>query len=228
MTPEYRQALLQKYYEILTPERVQRIESISLGRTRFLTVALENIYQPHNASAVLRSCDGFGVQDVHVIEDRNRFQTNSGVTIGADQWLSLHRYNHPDRDNSAGCVSELRRRGYRIVATTPHREGYVLSELPVDRPLALVFGTERMGLTAEMLAAADEYVQVPMLGFSESFNISVFAALCLYDLTTRIRTSDTRWRLSDDELLDLRLDWARKSSGHPAELESRFLQELGV
>lgn len=211
--------------EFISVERWDRINNVLEQRTRKITVVLEDIYQPHNASAVLRSCDGFGIQDVHIIENRNQFDASSEVTIGADQWLDLHRYNKANHDNVSECFSELRNKGYKIVATTPHEQDSNLNELDLSTPVALVFGTELEGVTDQVKEQADAFVKIPMHGFSESFNISVSAAICLYDTTTRLRKERLDWVLSENEKSEIRIEWLKKSIKAGDQLVKRFMEE---
>ena len=211
----------------VTEHRRQRIEQVLSQRTRYLTIALEDIYQPHNASAVLRSCECFGVQDVHIVENKNTYEVNRDVTQGASKWLTLIRYNKKGGDNTRICIEALRSRGYRIVAATPHQDDCLLDELPVEDRMAVVFGTEELGLTEYVLEQADEYVKVPMYGFTKSFNISVSAALVLREFTRRMRASDAAWELTQEEKLDLRLSWYRKVVRGSDLLERKFLLERG-
>ncbi len=106
----------------VSDHKKQRIEQVLAARTRHLTVVLEDVFQPHNASAVLRSCECFGVQDVHVIEEGSTYTVNPDVAQGASKWLSLVRYNQAEGENARSCFAALRARGYRLVAATPHRE----------------------------------------------------------------------------------------------------------
>ncbi len=191
-------------------------------RTRWLTVALEDIYQPHNASAVLRSCECFGVQDVHIIENRNEYNLNPAVDRGASHWLTLHRYREEAIDNSTRALAALKEGDYRLFAMTPHRDDLQLEEVPVDRPLAVLFGTEETGLSARVLEAADAYVRIPMYGFTESFNLSVSAALTLRELSIKMRLQEVPWSLSKDEKDALLLDWYRHSIRGVELLEERY------
>jgi tRNA (guanosine-2'-O-)-methyltransferase len=211
--------------EFISEERLHRIDEVLNRRTRHLCVVLEDLYQSHNASAVLRSCDGFGIQDVHIIENRNRFDASSGVTIGADQWLTLHRHNEEGRNNTEYCFHRLKEEGFTIVATTPHTNDISIDELPVNRKTALVFGAELEGLSKNALDRADEYAHIPMQGFSESFNISVSAALCLYDFSSRMRRDFEHWPLKEQEKNDLRYTWIRQSVKAGSQLEKRFLKQ---
>lgn len=211
--------------EFVTEERWQTINKVLDKRTRYLTVVLEDIYQPHNASAVLRSCDCFGIQDMHIIENKNEFDPNKGVTIGADKWISLQSFNKTGQNNTEQCYRHLREQGYKIIATTPHQDDVTIDEIALDQKTALVFGAEYTGLSDYALEQADGYAKIPMVGFSESFNISVGAALCLYELSTRLRKSDEDWSLTDSEKLALKLEWLKNSIRASEQLIERFLAE---
>lgn len=208
----------------ISENRKNRIESLVQQRTRYLTVVLEDIFQPHNASAVLRSAEGFGVQDIHIIENKNTYAVNPDVALGAAKWLTLQKYRHHE-DNTMACITSLKAQGYRIVATTPHTNDCLVSELDVSKgKIALLFGTELEGLSKEAIAAADEYVRIPMYGFTESFNISVSAALCMYELTERIRKADIAWQLTEAEQFSLKMAWVRKTLQRADLLEKEFLK----
>lgn len=218
--------LIEYLRDFVTDERWHTINEVLDKRTRYLTVVIEDIYQPHNASAVLRSCECFGVQDVHIIENNNEFNPNKGVTIGADQWITLHHYNASEKNNTEECYKRLHKEGYRIIATTPHENEVSIDEISIHQPTALVFGAELTGLSDYALEHADGYARIPMVGFSESFNISVGAALCLYELATRIRKTNDGWRLTEDEKVDLRLEWLKKSIRASDKLVEKFLEEV--
>jgi tRNA (guanosine-2'-O-)-methyltransferase len=185
---------------------------------------IEDIYQPHNASAVLRSCDGFGIQDVHIIENDNEFDASSQVTIGADQWLSIHRYNNKGINNTTLCLDALREQNYKIIATSPHENDTELNDLNIDNKTALVFGNELDGISETVKEMADGFVKIPMAGFSESFNISVSAAICLYDLTLRLRKNGIDWQLNNDDLDILKYEWLKRSIKAGEELEKQWLK----
>lgn len=228
MNEKSRAGLIEYLKEFTTESRWQKIVQVVEQRTRHITVVVEDIYQPHNASAVLRSCDGFGVQDVHIIENENLFEASSQVTIGADQWLSLYRYNKPEINNTAVCFDELKSKGYKIIATTPHEQDSNLHEFPVDEKFALVFGSELEGISKEAKSRADGFLKIPMSGFSESFNISVSAAVCLHDITVRLRQSDVNWKLNEDEMEMLKIEWLKKSIKAGEQLERTFLKTLKI
>ena len=225
LTSEQKQTLLSHFYTFITPERQQLFEKIIEHRTRHLTVVLEDIFQPHNASAVLRTCDCFGLQDVHIIENENPYKVNPDVALGASQWLNLIRYNN--QTNSTQKVYEkLKSEGYQIIATMPHKNDVMLDELPIDNKTALVFGTELRGLSPEAIALADGWVKIPMYGFTESFNISVAASISLYHLTHKLRNSTIPWQLTSEERLDIKLDWVKQTIKRSDLIEQEFLKFL--
>lgn len=223
----YKHDLYEFLCSFITEQRRMKFEATAEQRTRYVTVAVENIFQPHNASAVLRSAEGFGVQDVHIIESSYKYNPNPDVVLGANKWLTLHRHTRSE-NNSLSCIDSLRGNGYRIVATTPHKDDCLISELDLSKgKVALFFGTEIDGLSPDILNAADEFVKIPMYGLTESFNISVSAAICMYELTKRLHESDIAWQLTEEEKLDLRLAWVKETVERPDLLEKEFRKRSG-
>lgn len=214
-------AFLDFLSQFITDERNQRFDEVLRDRTRHITVVLEDIFQPHNASAVLRSCDLTGVQDIHIIENNFSFDINPDVVMGSTKWLDIHRYNELDF-NTPVVIDALRAKGYQIVATCPHRDDFTPETLPLDQPVALFFGTEKTGLTDYVLEHADRYVRIPMVGFTESYNISVSAALLVYTLTRRLREMDLDWHLTDEEKEEVRLEWSRRTLNRIRQYERKF------
>ena len=197
--------------EFTTEKRISLINENVDNRTRYITVALENIFQPQNASAVIRSCDCFGIQDLHVIENSNEYTLNPDVVMGASKWVNLHRYNKKD-DNTLDTINSLKEKAYRIIATTPHTNDVLLPDFDLSKgKSAFFFGTELTGLSDVVMDNADEFVKIPMYGFTESFNISVSAALVLNHLATEVRRANVNWQLSEQEKLELKLGWLKKS-----------------
>ena len=200
--------LLEFLSTYISENKKQLFDKIIEYRTRHITVVLEDIYQPHNASAVLRSSDCFGIQDVHIIENRNTYEVNPDVALGSSKWLTLIKHNRLN-NNTLDAFETLRKQGYRIVATTPHNNDHSLDDLEINSKTALVFGNELEGLSDIALKNADDFVKIPMYGFTESFNISVSAAIIFHHLTEKLRKSGINWKLSDDEILDIKLNWVR-------------------
>lgn len=209
----------------ITEQRKKLFNRILEQRTRYITVVLEDIYQPQNASAVLRTSDCFGIQDVHIIENRNDYMVNPDVTLGADKWLDLHKYNTAEH-NSASTIETLREKGYRIVATIPRKPATNLRDFDLRRgKTAIFFGTELTGLSEQVLNTADEFLQIPLHGFTESFNISVSAAIVLHFLSEKLRQSDLDWKLSPEEKKEVKLNWLRQSVKNSNLIEKEFLSK---
>lgn len=209
--------------EFLTPDRLSRLEEVLSLRTRYLTVVLDDIYQVQNISAVLRSCESLGIQDTHIIEIRNSLELNPEIALGAEKWLNVYRYTGANCVDD--CILRLKRDGYRIVATSPHVDAAAPSTLSLDCKVAIVMGNESNGVRPEIAEQADEFLSIDMYGFTESFNLSVAAAICLSRLRDRLQSSDIDWRLSDVERDRLLFDWVRVSVPHLEALERRYLEE---
>jgi tRNA (guanosine-2'-O-)-methyltransferase len=204
--------LIDHLKDFMTEARVEKFKEVLEWRTRHMAVVLEDIYQPQNASAVVRTADCFGVQDVHVIENKYKYKVNPHVALGAADWIDLYKYNSKDQNNTITCLSDLKQKGYQIIATGPHLKGYEISDLPIDQKFALVFGTEKLGISDDVKQMADGFVKINMFGFTESFNISVSAALAMYELTKRLHDSKKiAWRFTEDEKNELLLKWMKKS-----------------
>jgi tRNA (guanosine-2'-O-)-methyltransferase len=208
----------------ISEKRKQRFDEVIAHRTAHIRVVLEDLYQAHNASAVLRSCDCFGIQHVHFIENRNNMKISEDVAMGSSNWLSIHKHRE-EQGNTKKTLLHLKDMGYRIVATTPHTNSHTIEELPVDKKLALVFGTEIDGISETVFAMADEFVRIPMFGFTESFNISVSAALCLYELTGRMRKEVKDHALTEEEKTDIYLDWLKTSIDSSSALIANYLKK---
>lgn len=209
--------------QFATPRRFQLFKHIAANRTRFITPVLEDIYQSQNASAVLRTCDCLGIQDIHIIEERNKYKLNPDVELGSAQWLNLIRYNKPE-GNTEAAIQSLKANGYRIVATTPHTRDVSLENFDLSNgKIALLFGTELKGLSQQAMDLSDEFVRIPMTGFTESFNLSVSVAIVVYSLMRNLRNSSIPWKLNDAEQKCLILDWLRKSIKDSEQLEKRFI-----
>lgn len=214
--------LLKHLSSFVTPKRLELFNAVIENRTNYVTVVLEDIFQPQNASAVLRTCDCFGIQNVHIIENRNEFEVDKEVAMGSSKWLTLHKY-HRKKDNSLHTIKMLRKKGYRIVATSPHLNDQELHEFDIDKgKTAFVFGSELPGISDVILQEADEYVKIPMFGFTESFNISVSAAIILHHITLKLRNSTTDWQLTEEEKENLKIQWLRNSIKSSRLIEKEF------
>lgn len=212
--------LLEYLETYLTEERKARFLEVLSNRTNFLTVAIEDVFQLHNTSAIVRSCDSFGIQSVHVVEERYQERLDKNISMGAQKWVDVHRHK-----STSDCIDELKSQGYQIIATSPHERSVTLDSFEFSKKTALFFGTEWHGLSQEVLDKADGFLHIPMVGFSESLNVSVSAAIILQALTKKLRKMDFDWALSEDELLDKRLDWAKKSIKNVDGIITRFLEK---
>ena len=209
----------------VSEKRLDRIEEILEQRTRYLTIVLEDIYQSQNANAVLRTCECFGVQDVHIIENRNQYNINPMVVQGADKWLTIHRYNEAE-NNSIDAINRLKTEGYRIIVTSLNKESIAVADLGIDHgKFAIIFGNEHNGVSQYMMDNADECLRISMCGFTQSLNISVSAGIIVSELTQMIKSRIAGWQLSDSEKESLRAEWLAKSVKNPQLLLNRLAEE---
>lgn len=216
----FNKALLEYLFSFVTENKQELIKQVLAQRTKHVTVLLEDVFQEHNASAVVRSSEILGLQEIHVVENRFNFRVTNSVAMGASKWLDIAHYK-----NTLEAITVLKQRGYRIVATTPHEKGCFLEQLPLDNKFALVFGTENVGLSQEALELADEFVAIPMHGFTQSFNISVSVALCLYHIMNALRSSSIAWQLTQEEKEEISLAWAKKIVRGSEILIEHFLKD---
>jgi len=220
--------LLLKYMEgFISENKSSLFDEIIQYRTRHITVVLEDIYQSQNASAVLRTCDCFGIQDINIIENKNKYEINPDVALGSSKWLKLNKYSR-EENNTRSCFDELKKQGYRIIATTPHKGDTMLEDLDISGKIALAFGTELAGLSDQAIELADGYLKIPMYGFTESFNISVSAAIILHHLTHKLRNSEISWMLTPEEMVDIRLDWVSNVLKRPDMYKKEFMNKHGL
>ena len=219
------QKLLNYFESFLTENRKQLFKNVLENRTRHFTVVLEDMFQSHNASAVFRTCDIFGVQDLHAIENKYNNKVSRHVAKGSQKWLNQYRYRN-DGDNTKTCLDGLKKAGYQIVATTPHNDSCLLQDFDVSRKTAFVFGSEAEGVSDYVIENADGFLKIPMVGFTESLNISVAAAIILQDVTTKLRNSECDWELSKEEKEVLYFDWVKKTIKNVDKKEGHYQQNL--
>ncbi|CAM3482459.1 TrmH family RNA methyltransferase [Zobellia roscoffensis] len=213
--------LLEYLEDFISEERKQRFLEILEQRTKLVTVAIEDLYQMHNTSAVIRSCEVFGIQDAHVIESRYGKKLDDQIAMGAQKWVDVHRHQ-----STTDCIGKLKEKGYKIIATTPHNDSTFLEDFKIEGKTALLFGTERTGLSQEAMDLSDGFLKIPMQGFTESLNISVSAAIVLQQLSDKIRKTDLEWRLTDEEKLEKRLDWTKKSVRSIDDVLMRYEEQI--
>lgn len=217
--------LLTYLEDYLTDKRKDLFRSVLNERTRHFTVVLEDIYQAHNASAVLRTCDIFGIQDTYTIENMYVNRVSRHVAKGSQKWLNINRYKE-DTNNTKACLSDLKCKGYQIIGTTPHNDSCMLSDFDVTKKSAFVFGVEKEGISEYVKEQADGFLKIPMFGFTESLNISVAVAIILQDVTTRLRKTDINWQLSNKEKQILYADWVEKTIKNVSKIEEHYYLNL--
>ena len=198
--------LLNYLEEFISENRKERFTEILSQRTNYITVAVEDVYQMHNTSAVVRSCESFGVQTAHLIEGKYGKWLDEEIAMGTQEWVDIKRYQ-----NSKEAIDTLKNKGYKIVATSPHADSSLLQDFKLNGKTALFFGTEKNGLSDYVLENSDASLKIPMVGFTESLNISVSAAIILQHVTMQLKSSNIDWQLTEDELWERRLDWTKKS-----------------
>jgi tRNA (guanosine-2'-O-)-methyltransferase len=218
----YEESLLAYVQNFLTPHKQALIEKILNHRTRWITVVLENIYQSQNASAVIRTCECYGLQDIHVVEKQSTFETNRQVLKGSHKWMTLKKYRAQTGRTVADCITQLKEQGYQVWATAPREDARPVHEMPLVGKTALVIGNELEGVSSEAMALADACVTIPMFGFTESFNLSATVAILLSQLVPKLHASDLPWQLTEQEKLALRLQWSLKSVRKADTLEKDF------
>lgn len=210
--------LFQYLRGFVSSERLLRFEQILALRTRHLCVAVEDVYHLHNTSAILRSCDSFGIQDVHVLEHRFNDRLDTQIAMGADKWLSVYKH-----ESTKDCIAHLKARGYKIVATVPDDNVQSFHQMKFNHKSVLFFGTEKSGLSDDVLKQSDEFITIPTFGFTKSLNVSVSAAIILQLLTEKLRSTELKWGLRDDEKKTLREEWVKKSIKNVDQITERFL-----
>jgi tRNA (guanosine-2'-O-)-methyltransferase len=209
--------LLEHLETYLTKSRKTRFDAVLSQRTKHFTVATEDVYQLHNTSAVIRSCDVFGIQEVNIVEERNSKRIDREIAMGSQKWVDLNRYQ-----NVKACISTLKQKGFQIVATTPHINDCLLQDFDITKKSCFFFGRETEGLSQEVINEADCFLKIPMVGFTESLNISVSAAIVLQHVTAKLKQTNIKWQLTEEELLEKRLDWIKKTIRSYDEIVEQF------
>ncbi len=217
------------YYNHIAPmlsdRRKDLFDDILKQRTRHFTVILEDLYQKHNTSAIVRSCDIFGVQDVHIIENKYNSYMSNQVGKGSQKWIDFHRYNEK-QINTQDCIDAIKKEGYQLIATTPHNESCLVQDFDITKKAAFVFGVEKEGVSNTMMEQADGFLKIPMVGFTESLNVSVAAAITLQSVTDKLRRSDVQWQLSEEEQFFKKIDWMEKTIKSITKIKARYFEEL--
>ncbi len=198
---------LQKHLQtFLTERRNNLFQKVLSERTRHFTVVTEDVFQLHNTSAVMRTCDVFGIQDLHVVEEKVSKRIDKEIAMGAQKWVDFKRYS-----SIKDCIKTLKNSGYQIIATTPHDNSTLLHDFDVSKKSAFFFGREMDGLSGKVMNEADGFLKIPMYGFTESLNISVSAAIILQSVVTKMKQTNVNWQLSEEEKFELEMQWLKNT-----------------
>ncbi len=218
--------LIDHFSKYISDHKKEFLDQVLNQRTRHITMVLEEIYQSQNASAVIRTCECMGIQDIHIVENEVKYSVNRRVLKGSYKWVDLIKYKGKDKSGAATCFEQLKKQGYKILVTDPSPDGVSIYDLPIDQKMAVVMGNELHGTSEFALSQADMKVRIPMYGFTESLNISVSAAICLNTLVPKMRASEVQWQLSQSEKDEIRLRWLRRMMKRPEIMEKEFLKSI--
>tara|TARA_B110000908_G_scaffold170442_1_gene230039 strand:- start:342 stop:1031 length:690 start_codon:yes stop_codon:yes gene_type:complete len=217
--------LIEHLSQFLTEERLHLFQEKLKERSNRITLVLEDVFQSRNISAAMRSADCFGIQNIHIIENKNNFVKDKSVSLGAGKWINIKQYNS-EENNTINCLKKLKKEGYQIIATSPHNTNISLEEIDVkNNKIAIILGTELTGLSEKALSFADKRMKINMYGFTESLNISVSAAICCQSISSKMRKETTGWEVTEEEKKDILLNWIRNSIKSGKQIEEKFLDD---
>ena len=217
--------LIEYLSQFLTEERLHLFQEKLKERSNRITLVLEDVFQSRNISAAMRSADCFGIQNIHIIENKNNFVKDKSVSLGAGKWINIKQYN-TEENNTINCLKKLKKEGYQIIATSPHNTNISLEEIDVkNNKIAIILGTELTGLSEKALSFADKRMKINMYGFTESLNISVSAAICCQSISSKMRKETTGWEVTEEEKTDILLNWIRNSIKSGKQIEEKFLDD---
>tara|TARA_B110000091_G_scaffold34349_1_gene36416 strand:+ start:2074 stop:2763 length:690 start_codon:yes stop_codon:yes gene_type:complete len=217
--------LIEHLSQFLTEERLHLFQEKLKERSNRITLVLEDVFQSRNISAAMRSADCFGIQNIHIIENKNNFVKDKSVSLGAGKWINIKQYN-TEENNTINCLKKLKKEGYQIIATSPHNTNISLEEIDVkNNKIAIILGTELTGLSEKALSFADKRMKINMYGFTESLNISVSAAICCQSISSKMRKETTGWEVTEEEKKDILLNWIRNSIKSAKQIEEKFLDD---
>lgn len=206
--------------QFLTEERLQKIEHFAPESSDFILPVVEDVYQFRNAAAIVRSVEACGFHKVVALQEEYSFEPNLRVTKGADTWVEVEKL-----PRNMESFQDIKNRGYKIVAVSLENNAKMLPEYEIKEPIALVFGTEMEGVSQEILDFADETLAIPMYGFTRSFNVSVAASICMYELKQKLIKSDIDYKLNEEKLLRKKILWAVNSIRSGQQIFDKYLKE---
>jgi tRNA (guanosine-2'-O-)-methyltransferase len=212
-------------FQFLTDEKIQRFTDVINNRTRHFTIVMEDIFQAQNTNAVIRSCEVFGIQDVHIIENKYAFEVVEDISKGSSKWVNLCKYRNKEKNNTTACIQQLKSTGYTVIGTTPHKNDMGLHELDVTQKTAFVLGSEKDGMSEEAMDLCDGFMKIPMTGFTESLNLSNCSAIILQNITERMRRLNVSWQLTEEEKTAILIEWCFEVTGRKKLLLEYFMNK---
>jgi tRNA (guanosine-2'-O-)-methyltransferase len=212
-------------FQFLTDEKIQRFTDVINNRTRHFTIVMEDIYQAQNTNAVIRSCEVFGIQNVHIIENKYEFEVVEDISRGSTKWVDLYKYRNLEKNNTTACIQQLRSNGYAIIGTTPHKNDMGLQEVDITQKTAFILGSEKDGMSPEAMGLCDGFMKIPMTGFTESLNLSNCSAIILQNITDRMRRLNIPWQLSEEEKTSILIEWCFEVTGRKKLLLEYFMNK---
>lgn len=214
------QKIFQHLQQFLTDERLEKINHFAPESSDFVLPVIEDVFQFRNAAAIVRSVEACGFHKIIAMESEHEFNPNLRVTKGAETWVEVEKLPH-----NMDSLREIKNRGYKILAVSPENNATMLSDYDLKEPVALVFGTEAAGVSEEILDFADETLAIPMYGFTQSFNVSVAAAICVYELKQKLLRSNLDYKLSEEKLWEMKVRWAMNSIKSGEQILAKYLRE---
>ena len=214
------QKIFQHLQQFLTDERLEKINHFAPESSDFVLPVIEDVFQFRNAAAIVRSVEACGFHKIIAMESEHEFNPNLRVTKGAETWVEVEKLPH-----NLDSLREIKNRGYKILAVSPENNATMLSDYDLKEPVALVFGTEAAGVSEEILDFADETLAIPMYGFTQSFNVSVAAAICVYELKQKLLRSNLDYKLSEEKLWEMKVRWAMNSIKSGEQILANYLSE---
>jgi tRNA (guanosine-2'-O-)-methyltransferase len=228
LTPAQKEELYVYLDSFIKDQRRDRLNRVLDNRTTHFCIAMEDLFYERNSGAIIRTADGYGIQNINVIEPRDSFKSKvtNVISKGAEKWVTKKQYGDPET-GVMDCINALRKDGYQIVATSPHTDGHTIHNFDITKKSAFFLGTEKTGISDIVMEEADDYISMPIYGFTESYNVSVANAILLHEMVNRLRNSEVDWKLSVEERKELMLEWTIKSIVSAEMLAEKFITDNG-
>lgn len=206
--------------QFLTEERLSKIEHFSSESSDFVLPVMDDVYQFRNAAAIIRSVEACAFHKVVAMEEENVFDPNLTVTKGAETWVEVEKMS-----KNIASLQNIKDRGYKILAVSLEKNAVMLPDYQITEPIALVFGTEMEGVSEEVIDFADETLAIPMYGLTRSYNVSVAAGICMYELKQKLIKSGIDYKLSEEKRMKMKIRWAVNSMRSGKQIFEKYLRD---